>query len=131
LNGAGVYIFQIGSGLTTASGSSTTLTNGASACGVWWQVGSSATVGTTTSLAGNVLALTSITLNTGASVSGRVLARNATVTLDSNNVTVCSGGPFPPVPSIGAPVPALAPSALAILGVALVAAAFLALRRTL
>ena len=57
LNGAGVYIFQIGSGLTTASGSAITLTNGASPCGVWWQVGSSATVGTTTSLAGIVLAL--------------------------------------------------------------------------
>jgi Ice-binding-like len=78
LNGAGVYIFQIGSSLTTASGSSITLTNGATACGVWWQVGSSATIGTTTALAGNVLALASITANTGASVDGRFLARNAT-----------------------------------------------------
>ncbi|HEX7616884.1 MAG TPA: ice-binding family protein [Thermoanaerobaculia bacterium] len=134
LNGAGVYIFQVGSGLTTASGSSVTLTNGASACGVWWQVTSSATIGTTTSLAGNVLALSSITLNTGANVDGRVLARNGTVTLDSNNVTACSGGPGPPVPPPVAPlgaVPALAPSALAILGIALAAVAFLALRRAL
>lgn len=130
LNGAGVYIFQVGSGLTTASGSSITLTNGASACGVWWQVGSSATLGTTTALAGNVLALTSITVNTGASVNGRVLARTGTVTLDSDNVTACSGGPFPQVPSFAAAVPALAPSQLAILGIALAAVAFLALRRS-
>lgn len=136
LNGAGVYIFQVGSGLTTASGSSITLTNGASACGVWWQVGSSATVGTTTSLVGNVLALTSITLNTGANVNGRVLARNGTVTLASNNVTACSGGPSPPVPTPipatpGAPVPTLEPAALALLAIALAAVAFLVLRRTL
>jgi Ice-binding-like len=133
LNGAGVYIFQVGSGLTTASGSSITLTNGASACGVWFQVTSSATLGTTTSLAGNILALTSITLNTGASVNGRVLARNGTVTLDSNNVSACAGGPGPgipgPIPIAG--VPSLVPWGLAVLAVALSAAAFLALRRTL
>jgi type VI secretion system secreted protein VgrG len=134
LNGAGVYVFKVGSALTTASGSSITLTNGASACGVWWQVTSSATLGTTTSLAGNILALTSITLNTGATVDGRVLARTGTVTLDSNRVTACSGGPPPPVPTpipAASGVPALAPSALAILGIALAAAAFLALRRAL
>ena len=110
LTGAGVYIFKIGSGLTTASGSSVTLANGAVACGVWWQVGSSATIGTTTALAGNVLALTSITVATGANVNGRLLARNGTVTLDSNNVTACSGGPSPPVgppptPGPGTPTP--------------------------
>jgi hypothetical protein len=131
LNGAGVYIFQIGSSLTTASGSSVTLTNGASACGVWWQVGSSATLGTTTSLAGNVLALTSITVTTGASVNGRVLARNATVTLDSNAITACSGGPNPPVPppSTTNPIPTLLPSALALLAIALAVIGFLVLRR--
>src|SRR6202049_2555333 len=95
LNGAGVYIFQIGTTLTTASASSITLTNGASAGGVWWQVGSSATLGTPTSLAGNVLAFTSITLTTGASVSGGTLARNGAVTLDTNNVTAC-GRPAQP-----------------------------------
>ena len=131
LNGAGVYIFQIGSTLTTASGSSVTLTNGASACGVWWQVGSSATLGTTTSLAGNVLALTSITVTTGASVNGRVLARNGTVTLDSNAITACSGGPNPPVPPppTGNPIPTLVPSAFALLAIALAAIGFLVLRR--
>jgi hypothetical protein len=132
LNGAGVYIFQVVSGLTTASGSSITLMNGASACGVWWQIGSSATIGTTTSLAGNVLAFTSITVATGASVNGRVLARNGTVTLDSNNVAACSGGPAPPVPSpVSLPVPTLGPSALALLAIALAAVALLVLRRNL
>jgi hypothetical protein len=137
LNGAGVYIFQVGSSLTTASGSSVTLSNGASACGVWWQIGSSATVGTTTSLAGNVLALTSITLNTGANVNGRVLARNGTVTLDSNNVTACSGGPPPPVPTPtpaapgAAAVPTLGPVALATLALALAVVAVFVLRKVL
>ena len=105
LNGAGVYIFKIGTGLTTATGSSITPTNGAVACGVWWQVGSSATIGTGTALLGNVLALTSITVATGASVNGRVLARNGTVTLDSNAVTACSGGPGPPVLPPPTPIP--------------------------
>lgn len=91
LSGAGTYIFQIGSTLTTASGSSVALTNGASACDVWWQVGTSATLGTASSLPGSILALTSITLNTGANVSGRALARNGAVTLDSNAVSVCEG----------------------------------------
>jgi hypothetical protein len=89
LSGAGLYIFQIGSTLTTASLSSITLTNGAAACDVWWQVGSSATLGTGTSLAGNVLALTSITLTTGANVSGGVFALNGAVTMDTNQVSVC------------------------------------------
>ena len=136
LNGAGVYIFKIGSTLTTASNASVTLAGGASACGVWWQVGSSATVGTTTSLAGNVLALTSITLNTSSNVNGRVLARNAAVTLDSNNVAACSGGPSPPVPPPVPPptslngVPALGTAARAFLAIALAGVAFLALRRS-
>ncbi len=132
LNGAGLYIFQVGSGLTTASGSSIALTNGASACGVWWQVTSSATIGTTTSLAGNVLALLSITVNTGANVNGRLLARNGTVTLDSNAVTACSGGPGPPVPAplTVSGIPSLSTYGLAILGIALAGAAFVALRKS-
>lgn len=91
LNGQGnpnaLFIFQIGSTLTTASASSVVLTNGAVAANVYWQVGSSATLGTTTSFKGNILALTSITLTTGASIIGRALARNGAVTLDTNIVT--------------------------------------------
>ncbi|MHB1089270.1 MAG: ice-binding family protein [Acidimicrobiales bacterium] len=92
LNGGGdanaVFIFQAGSTLTTASGSNVVLENGAQACNVFWQVGSSATLGTTSHMAGTIMALSSATLNTGASVSGRVLARNGAVTLDGNNIAV-------------------------------------------
>lgn len=92
LNGAGnadaVWIFKAGSTLITAAGSQVVLENGAQACHVYWQVGSSATLGTTSQLSGSVMALTSITLDTGASVSGRLLARNGAVTLDDNAVTV-------------------------------------------
>jgi hypothetical protein len=85
-----LFLFKIGSTLTTASGSSVTAINPSSSCNrVFWQVGSSATLGTGTSFAGDILALTSITLTTGANTSGRVLARNGAVTLDTNNVNSC------------------------------------------
>jgi len=82
-----VFIFQSGSTLTTASGSRISLINGAMSCNIFWQITSSATLGTTTDFKGNILALTSITLNTGATVNGRVLARNGEVTLDANTIT--------------------------------------------
>jgi hypothetical protein len=93
-----VFIFQAGSTLTTASDSSILLVGGAQACNVFWQVGSSATVGTDTTFVGNILALTSITLTAGATVDGRALASNGAVTLDDNVFTTpgCatgSGGP--------------------------------------
>ncbi len=91
LNGGGdanaKFIFQAGSTLTTASGSRVILENGAQACNVFWQVGSSATLGTTTNFVGSILALQSITLNHGATIMGRALARNAAVTLDDNVIT--------------------------------------------
>ena len=90
-----VFIFKIGSTLTTATGSSVVLINSGSACKVFWQVGTSATLGTTTSFQGDILALTSITLTTGASVTGRTLARNGAVTLDTNNVAVTTCVPVP------------------------------------
>lgn len=82
-----VFIFQAASTLITASGSDVALINGAQACNVFWQVGSSATLGTASDFIGNVIALTSITAHTGASVDGRLLARNGAVTLDTNRIT--------------------------------------------
>ena len=82
-----VFIFQAGSTLITASGSRVELINGANPCNVFWQVGSSATLGTNSVFVGTILALTSITANTGAVVTGRLLARNGAVTLDSNTIT--------------------------------------------
>ncbi|MFA6272897.1 MAG: ice-binding family protein [Candidatus Paceibacterota bacterium] len=81
-----VFIFKTTSTLITAGSSSVVLANGAQACNIFWQVGSSATLGANTTFKGNILALTSITLTTGASVVGRVLARNGAVTLDTNTV---------------------------------------------
>ncbi len=78
------FIFQIGTALTTASNSSVSIINGGSPCNVFWQIGSSATLGTGTAFQGSLLALTSITLNSGATVQGRALARNGAVTLDNN-----------------------------------------------
>lgn len=83
----GVFIFQIGSELTTASGSSVSLLNGARFCRVFWQVGSSATLGTGSSFVGHIFALQSITATTGATVQGQLLARNGAVTLDTNTIT--------------------------------------------
>ncbi len=76
--------------------------NGGNPCGVAWQIGSSATLGTTTSFIGNLIALSSITLNTGANIiGGRALARNGAVTLDTNNISIgaCGVG-LPPVPTL-------------------------------
>jgi hypothetical protein len=89
-NANAVWVFQIASTLITGSASTVSIINGGQACNVFWQVGSSATLGTTTTFVGNILALTSITLQTGASLSGRALAQTGTVTLASNAVSVCS-----------------------------------------
>lgn len=81
-----VWMFKIGSTLTTANVSSVTIINGGQADNVYWQVGSSATLGLGTQFVGNVLAQASITLTTGANISGRALARTGAVTLDTNTV---------------------------------------------
>jgi serine protease AprX len=88
-----VFVFQAGSTLITASGSRVKLVNGAQACNVFWQVGSSATLGTNTVLAGNILALTSITMTDGVALNGRALARNGAVTLINDAITAprCAG----------------------------------------
>ncbi|GAB2603184.1 ice-binding family protein [Pseudactinotalea suaedae] len=93
-----VFIFQIGSELTTASSSSVLLLNGAQACNVFWQIGSSATLGTGSTFVGTIMALTSITVTTGTTVDGRALARNGSVTLDTNVFTssTCDRTPTEP-----------------------------------
>jgi len=83
------FLFKIGSTLTTASASSVVLINsGGAGCpsNLFWQIGSSATLGTGSTFGGNILALTSVTMTTGSALSGRALARNGAVTLDSNTV---------------------------------------------
>jgi hypothetical protein len=102
-NANAVFIFQAGSTLTTASASSVNLVNGAQACNVFWQIGSSATLGTASTFRGSILALTSIAAATGATVDGRLLARNGATTLDSNTVTraQCAA---PPPPDETAPI---------------------------
>jgi hypothetical protein len=122
LDGAGdpnsVWIFQSPSTLITGSTSSVNLINGASPCNVFWQVGSSATLGTNSTFRGTILALTMIAVTTGAIVDGRALARNGAVTLDTNRiitstcnvppptvVSTCPPGPGPFIGCIATPFP--------------------------
>jgi Ice-binding-like len=103
-----VFIFQVGSTLVTGSASTILLTGGASACNVFWQVGSSATLGTNSTFAGSILALTSITVTTGDTLNGRALARNGAVTLDDDTINVppgCAPGPSPSPTGTGTPSP--------------------------
>jgi hypothetical protein len=107
-----VWIFQVGSTLVTDSASSIRLTGGAQACNVFWQVGSSATLGTHSQFQGSILALTSITVTTGDTVIGRALARNGAVTLDDDVITVpeCTS-PIPtPTPTTTTPAPTPTPT---------------------
>ena len=96
-----VFIFQMESTLITASSSSVSLIGSADACNVFWQVGSSATLGTNSSFVGNILASASISLTTGATVNGRVLAADGAVTMDTNTITASSCI----VPSTSTPTP--------------------------
>jgi type VI secretion system secreted protein VgrG len=103
-----VFIFQVGSTLVTDSSSQVNLIGGAQACNVFWQVGSSATLGTGSSFQGTILALTSITVTTGDTVQGRALARNGAVTLDDDVITTptCAIPPTPtPTPTATGPTP--------------------------
>src|ERR1700729_2384946 len=101
------FIFQAPSTLITDSASSVILTNGAQACNVFWQVGSSATLGTNSAFTGSILALTSISVNTGDTVDGRALARNGAVTLDDDTITspTCATPPPTPTPTPTATTP--------------------------
>jgi hypothetical protein len=96
-NANAAWVFQMPSTLITSSNSVVNVINTGSGAGVYWQVGSSATLGTSTAFEGNIVALTSITLDTSATIlNGRALARNGAVTLDTNDIRiVCpdTGGP--------------------------------------
>ncbi|MGD0003419.1 MAG: ice-binding family protein [Anaerolineaceae bacterium] len=89
-----VWIFKSAATLTTSSGSSVT---GGDPCNVWWRLVSSATIGTTTAFEGNILALASIDLDTGASLNGRALAQTGAVTLHGNTISDsnCLAAPAP------------------------------------
>ena len=107
-----VFIFQTDSSLTTASSSSVVLINGAQACNVFWQVGSSATLGSGSTFAGNILALTSITVNNSVTVEGRALARNGAVTLDTDTFLrpSCDTTPVTTTTATTAPATATTPT---------------------
>lgn len=101
-----LFVFQIGTTLTTGTGARVVLTGGAAGCAVFWAVGSSATIGTATSLQGDLMALVSITMNTGASIGvgggrngGRAFAQNGAITLDTNTVIPPSGSCATPSPT--------------------------------
>ena len=112
-----VWVFQATSSLVTASSSSVKLINGASSCNVFWQVTSSATLGSGSTFVGTILALTSITMNSGVTMNGRALARNGDVTLINDTITrsTCSTpiqtpSPTPTASSTAAPSPTPEPN---------------------
>jgi hypothetical protein len=100
-----VFIFQAGSTLITAASSHMNLVNGAQACNVFWQVGSSATLGASSSFAGSILALTTITFGSGVTMEGRALAHNAAVTMveDTVSAPICAKIPTTPTAAVLTP----------------------------
>jgi hypothetical protein len=124
LSGNGVFIFQAGSTLITAPGATVRLINGALPCNVFWQVSSSATLDTTTTFVGTIMALTDVHLNNGASITGRALARNGTVTLINDKITVPTSchttSTTPSVPSTGASLGSIPGGVLVVAGVTVV-----------
>jgi hypothetical protein len=120
------FIFQMATSLTTAVGSTVVLINGAQASNIFWQVGSSATLGTTSFFSGNILALSSISLGTGTALQGRALARNGAVTMLSNPITAPAGLGGPPPPLVTP-----APSSLILMSTALVGIFFYQKRKQL
>jgi uncharacterized repeat protein (TIGR01451 family) len=91
-----VFIFQIGTTITTASNSQVLMSSGGRGTNVYWQIGTSATIGTGTIFRGNIIASTSITMTTSASTTGRLFAIGAAVTMDTNNVNAVPSSVPPP-----------------------------------
>ena len=108
-----VFIFQAASSLNTAPGSQVLLSGSANAANVFWQVGTSATLGTTTRFKGTILADQSIALATGATLDGRALARIGAVTLEANSITVPTQTPVSNQPQFG-PISRSAPNAVSL-----------------
>jgi hypothetical protein len=115
-NPSAEFIFQIGTALTTATSSAVVLINQAQPSSVFWELGTSATFGTTTSFVGNVMALASISFNNGVSLQGRALARNGAVTLIGDTVSI-QGVSVP-----GAPAATPAPPSLILVTIGLICA---------
>jgi len=135
-NNDAVWVFLIGSTLTTAGGSDVTFINLGSIPddGLFWQVGSSATLNTTSAFEGNILALASITLDTGATIGcGRALAQNAAVTMDGNTISNSCSGPLAGTGGLsgpsGEPSSTPEPGSMALLGSGLIALAGFVRRR--
>ena len=114
--------------LITASSSTVNLINGAQSCNIFWQVGSSATLGTSSTFRGTILALTSIQVTTGVTVFGRVLAQNASVTLDTDTITrTPCAAPTTPPPSGGVPTGGGSTAGIQDVGLLVIGGALLAL----
>ena len=113
-----IFVFQSAATLNAGAGSHVALINGASPCNVFWLVRSSATLNTTADFTGNILALTDISLFTGATVQGRLLARNGAVTLDANTITkptclvTATPTPTPTVTATATPLPTVMPAVI-------------------
>jgi hypothetical protein len=114
LNGSGIYIFQIGSTLITATGARVHLIGGAQPCQIFWVVGSSATIAVSTTMVGTIMALTSIAMQTGATLNGRALARNGAVTLDTNRIIQSSGCGYGVPAFVSAPAGNILPATLGV-----------------
>ena len=114
LNGGGVYIFQMPSTLVTASSSRVVLANGAQPCDVFWQVTSSATLGSATRFVGTIMAQASITMVTGATLNGRALALTGAVTLDTNRIIQPSGCGYAVPTFVSAPGGNILPATLGV-----------------
>jgi Ice-binding-like len=114
LNGGGVYIFQMPSTLITASSSRVVLTNGAQPCDVFWQVTSSATIGSGSVMVGTIMAQQSITMVTGATLNGRALALVGAVTLDTNRIIQPSGCGYATPAFVAGPIGTTLPATLGV-----------------